>query len=89
MMEYGEGDVFLGASVPQTGQVARDTWPLLRALDEPLDGLRRLMVCRQHEVRMVALLGFAKLMDEARKNDARDRMAAISAGKYVRHKKVS
>ena len=77
--EYGEGDVFLGASMPQTRQVARDTWPLLRALDEPLDGLRRLMVCRQHEVRMVALLGFAKLMDEARKNDARDRMAAISA----------
>jgi 3-methyladenine DNA glycosylase AlkD len=48
--EYGEGDVFIGAMVPQSRQVAKKFSQL------PLGEVRTLLYSRIHEERLVALL---------------------------------
>ena len=48
--EYGEGDVFLGISVPAVRAVAKKHTGL------PLAGIRKLLHSRAHEVRLAALL---------------------------------
>lgn len=48
--EYGEGDVFIGVSVPDNRRVAR------RHLDAGLDDVRRLLQSPVHEVRLCGLL---------------------------------
>lgn len=47
--EYGEGDVFLGVTVPQVVSVAR------RALGLPVDALEEWLDDERHEVRLLAL----------------------------------
>src|SRR3989338_11167518 len=48
--DYGEGDVFLGVSVPAVRAVAKKHTGL------PLAGIRKLLNSRLHEVRLAALL---------------------------------
>lgn len=48
--EYGEGDVFIGVTVPDTRTVAK------RFSDLPIDQLDHLLASNVHEERMVALL---------------------------------
>lgn len=48
--EYGEGDVFIGVSVPDNRRVAR------RHLDAGLDDVRRLLQSPVHEMRLCGLL---------------------------------
>ena len=59
--EYGEGDVFIGVSVPDNRRVAR------RHLDAGLDDVRRLLQSPVHEVRLCALL---VLVEQYRRGDA-------------------
>ena len=48
--DYGEGDVFLGVSVPAVRAVAK------KHTGMPLAGIRKLLNSRLHEVRLAALL---------------------------------
>ena len=59
--EYGEGDVFIGVSVPDNRRVAR------RHLDAGLDDVRRLLQSPVHEVRLCALL---VLVEQYKRGDA-------------------
>ena len=59
--EYGEGDIFIGVSVPDNRRVAR------RHLDAGLDDVRRLLQSPVHEVRLCALL---VLVEQYRRGDA-------------------
>ena len=59
--EYGEGDVFIGVSVPDNRRVAR------RHLDAGLDDVRRLLQSQVHEVRLCALL---VLVEQYKRGDA-------------------
>ena len=59
--EYGEGDVFIGVSVPDNRRVAR------RPLDAGLDDVRRLLQSPVHEVRLCALL---VLVEQYKRGDA-------------------
>ena len=72
--EYGEGDVFLGARMPQVRAVVKEQRGLL---DEQLhsgtalEHLHHLLRCRYHEVRVAAVLALVQLMEAAqRKEDA-------------------
>lgn len=59
--EYGEGDIFIGVSVPDNRRVAR------RHLDAGLDDVRRLLQSPVHEVRLCALL---VLVEQYKRGDA-------------------
>lgn len=59
--EYGEGDVFIGVSVPDNRRVAR------RHLDAGLDDVRRLLQSPVHEVRLCGLL---IIVEQYRRGDA-------------------
>ena len=59
--EYGEGDVFIGVSVPDNRRVAR------RHLDTGLDDVRLLLQSPVHEVRLCALL---VLVEQYKRGDA-------------------
>ena len=48
--QYGEGDVFIGLTVPEVRAVAK------KYADAPLDDLRRLLADKIHEVRMLGLM---------------------------------
>ena len=48
--QYGEGDVFIGLSVPQSRQVAKKHSGI------PLEGVKELLYSKIHEERLVALL---------------------------------
>jgi 3-methyladenine DNA glycosylase AlkD len=64
--EYGEGDVFLGVTVPHQREVARQFRQL------PLDDVAVLLHDRRHECRLTALL---ILVDQYARADARTRTA--------------
>lgn len=59
--EYGEGDIFIGVSVPDNRRVAR------RHLDAGLDDVRRLLQSPVHEVRLCGLL---IIVEQYRRGDA-------------------
>lgn len=59
--EYGEGDVFIGVSVPDNRRVAH------RHLDAGLDDVRRLLQSPVHEVRLCGLL---IIVEQYRRGDA-------------------
>ena len=59
--EYGEGDMFIGVSVPDNRRVAR------RHLDAGLDDVRRLLQSPVHEVRLCGLL---IIVEQYRRGDA-------------------
>lgn len=59
--EYGEGDVFIGVSVPDQRRVAR------RHRDLPLPSIARLLASKVHEDRLLAAI---LLADRARRKDA-------------------
>lgn len=59
--EYGEGDIFIGVSVPDNRRVAR------RHLYAGLDDVRRLLQSPVHEVRLCALL---VLVEQYKRGDA-------------------
>ncbi|GAA2033714.1 DNA alkylation repair protein [Agromyces tropicus] len=64
--EYGEGDAFLGVTVPQVRSVAK------RFAGLPLDGVRRLLSSAVHEVRLCALVILVGRFDRASRRRARD-----------------
>lgn len=72
--EYGEGDVFLGMSVPQMRKLAREYSPLA------MEDLERLLASKVHEERALALL---ILVNRFRKADAAERKCIYSF--YMKH----
>lgn len=72
--EYGEGDAFLGLTMPQV----RAT--LKAHPDLTLDDCVELLASKWHEVRMLGVLGMARM---AKKGDAATRLAVRSA--YIAH----
>ncbi len=67
--EYGEGDVFLGLTVPQQRQIA------LKFAQLPLGELQQLLKSRVHEHRLVALL---ILVIQFQKSDGEQRERIVS-----------
>lgn len=74
--QYGEGDIFLGITVPEQRRIARKYSAL------PLRGLRALLSSSIHEHRLVALL---ILIEKYRKGD--DRIKGEIFDFYLRHTK--
>lgn len=64
MGEYGEGDIFLGISVPDQRKIAK------KYASIPLSGLQRLLSSRIHEHRLTALL---MLVEKYNKSDDKSR----------------
>lgn len=63
--QYGEGDFFVGVSVPQVRGVVKEV-----SLDIPLTEVQKLLKDRIHEVRLCALLILVKLFQKVQtKND--------------------
>ena len=78
--EYGEGDVFLGARVPQIRAVVKEQRALLDELQRAgtaHEHLRHLLQCRYHEVRFAALLALVQLMETAERKDDLSQMRAV------------
>jgi len=73
--EYGEGDRFLGITVPETRKVAR------RWKDLPLAGVRELLASNYHEIRLLALV---ILVERFRKTDAAERKQIYDL--YLQHR---
>ncbi len=59
--EYGEGDVFIGLSVPQTRDIAQEFHEL------PLTEIRKLLASPIHEARLLALIILVRQFEKARK----------------------
>lgn len=72
--EYGEGDIFLGITVPVSRQIARQ----FRALPRPQ--LERLIKSKYHEARLIALL---ILLEQYRRGSAADKRAIVDF--YLAH----
>lgn len=64
--QYGEGDRFIGATVPATRAVAK------RFATLPLDGIDALLLDREHEHRLCALLLLVARFDRASARRTRD-----------------
>jgi len=74
--QYGEGDIFLGITVPEQRKIAR------KYSDLPLSGLSALLSGRIHEQRLVALL---VLIGKYRKGDSGEKREIFDF--YLRHAK--
>ena len=72
---YGEGDRFLGVTVPQSRSIAR------KYRDTPFDGLHELLASPYHEVRLVALLILTYRFEKARNDNERSAIVHF----YVEH----
>ncbi|KKW02459.1 MAG: alkylation repair enzyme superfamily protein [Parcubacteria group bacterium GW2011_GWC2_49_9] len=72
--EYGEGDRFIGITVPSQRKVAR----MFREL--PLPEVRRLLMCPVHEFRLTALF---ILVDQFRRATSADRRVIVDL--YLKH----
>lgn len=62
--EYGEGDVFIGVTVPAAREVAKGHLAL------PLEGVRKLLGSRIHEVRLAGLLILVGKYRKAKRDEA-------------------
>ena len=75
--QYGEGDIFLGVTVPQNREVAK------KYFDAPLDEFVPLLHSEIHEFRLSALIAlvlcYKKFKDEARRKDIVDFYLANTA----------
>jgi 3-methyladenine DNA glycosylase AlkD len=67
--EYGEGDVFIGASVPETRSVAK------KHLDSNLDEIALILQSAVHEDRLLALLILVGRYQSAKSDSAKDQIA--------------
>ena len=72
--QYGEGDVFLGITVPEQRVIAK------KYRDLPLKDIEKLLLSETHEHRLVALL---ILMIQYKKTDDRGRLEIVDF--YLRH----
>lgn len=59
--EYGEGDIFIGVTVPEVRSVVKDV-----SLEIPLNEVEKLLQDKVHEVRLCALLILVKLFRGAK-----------------------
>ena len=66
--EYGEGDIFLGLSVPETREISK------KYIELNLNDIQKLLLSKIHEERLVALL---ILVEKYRKSNLEDRKAVI------------
>lgn len=62
--EYGEGDLFLGISVPDQRKVVNSFWKKIS-----LSEVQELLVSREHEYRLTALLFMVKLFQKERNRE--------------------
>lgn len=78
--EYGEGDVFLGARMPQVRAVVKEHRGLLdeqQRAGTAYEHLRHLLQSRYHEVRVAAVLALVQLMETAMRKEDRTQMMAV------------
>ncbi len=66
--EYGEGDIFLGVTVPETRKIAK------RYSSMPLEGVAGLLRSRIHEERLAGLLILVDKYRKAKHDEARKRI---------------
>src|SRR3954467_11898647 len=65
--EYGEGDIFLGLTVPTSRTIA------VKYKDLPLDELGQLLESKVHEERLIALIILVHQYKKAKKDEALQR----------------
>lgn len=80
--EYGEGDVFIGVTVPCVRKVAK-----LMA-DAPIEAIRLMLSSEVHEHRLSALLVLVEQYQRARKQQRRNKNAEIREGFAEECKKI-
>lgn len=76
--QYGEGDVFIGVTVPQVRSIVKDV-----SLDIPLIEVQKLLKDSLHEVRLCALLILVKLFQKSETKIDKKRIFVF----YTKHTK--
>lgn len=67
--EYGEGDIFIGLSVPQNREISR------MFHDEPLSNIDAMITEKIHEYRLAGFLALVERYRKTKKQDERHRLA--------------